>query len=175
MAENEQNGKPVQKHIPIKGLLAIESKIVLDRLSKAQPGETIPYAELDKLTGCDVRKKRCAIHTPISKLLVEQGMVFICERGVGIRLLHNSEIPSLGQRDITRVSNISRRCIKRLTAVNFESLSSEEKVSHNTALTLLSLFQRGSSNKSMKLVEESVKRQANPLPMAETLKLFGQT
>ena len=146
--------------------------VCLERLAKAIPGEVVPYSELDALAKCDVRKRRNVLITPINKLLVEQGKVFVAERGKGIRLLKNEEIPSLGNQDISRVSRIARRCIKRLAAVNFDALPDEEKVRHNTGMTILTLFQRGATQKAVKLIEETVRKQSNPLPLGETLKLF---
>jgi hypothetical protein len=161
-------------HKPIRGLMAVESKTVLDRLTLVQPGETVSYVELNDLTQCDVRKQRYVLTTPINKLLCEQGKVFVAERGVGIRLLHNSEIPSLGQRDISRVGNISRRCLRRLSAVSFDTLPPDRKVAHNTAMTVLALFQRGSTAKTVRRIEEAVKTTSSSIPINETLKLFGQ-
>lgn len=162
-----------ERYIPIRGLLAVETKIVLERLSKANPGDTVTYKELDELAKCNVRKRRNVITTSVNKLLVEHGKVFISEKGVGIRLLKNEEIPSLGPRDISRVSNIARRCMRRLAAVNFDELPTEEKVRHNASLTILTLFQRGSTTKAVKMIEETVRKQSNPLPLGETMKLFS--
>lgn len=162
-----------ERYIPIKGLLAIETKIVLERLAKAQPGECVPYAELDTLTGCNVRKRRNVISTSINKLLSEQAKVFIAERGKGIRLLRNEEIPSLGARDITRCGRIAKRSLRRLAAVEYDQLTEQGKIQHNTHMTLLSLVQRGSTAKSLSLVQEAVTKRTNPLPVGETLKLFS--
>lgn len=162
-----------EKYIPIRGLLAIETKIVLERLAKAKPGEVVRYDELNTLTGCDVRKRRNCLTTPINKLLAEQAKVFIAERGVGIKLLTNEEIPTLGARDISRVGRIAKRCIRKLTAVDYDALSEQGKITHNTGLTILSLVQRGSTSKSMTLVGEAVAKRTNPLPLGDTLKLFS--
>ena len=162
-----------EKYRPIRGLLAIETKICLERLAKAEPGETVLYEELNNLAKCDVRKRRNVISTSTSKLLTEQGKVFIAERGKGVRLLRNEEIPNLGARDTSRIGRIARRCAKKLAAANFDALSPEAKVRHNASMTVMALFQRGSTAKAVKLIEETVRKQANPLPLTETLKLFG--
>lgn len=162
-----------EKQMPIRGLLAIESKIVLERLGKMQPGELVSYDELNQLTKSNVRQRRNVLTTPIKKLLNEQSKVFIAERGKGIRMLRNEEIPALGTRDVSRVGRIARRSIRTLSAVNFTELPDDKKISHNTSLTILSLVQRGSTAKSVKMIEDSVKKQSNPLPMGETLRLFS--
>lgn len=163
----------VQGRIPIRGMLAIETTIVLERLGKAKPGETVSYQELDRLTGCNVRLRRNVLTTSINKLLAEQAMVFVAERGKGIRLLLNEEIPSLGARDIRRIGRISKRCIRRLTATDYDKLSEQKRIEHNTHMTLLSLMQRGSTAKSLSLVQEAVTKRTNPLPLGDTLKLFS--
>jgi hypothetical protein len=164
-----------EKHIPIRGLLAIETRIVLERLAKAQPGETVTYEELDRITGCNVRKRRNVLTTPINKLLNEQAMVFVSEVGKGIRLLTNEEIPNLGQRDITRVGRIAKRSIKRLAAVDYDKLSEQGKIIHNTSMTILALAQRSSTTKSMSLVQEAVGKRTSPLPLGDTLRLFSSS
>jgi hypothetical protein len=164
-----------EKRIPIRGLLAIETKIVLDRLAKAQPGETVSYEELNKLTGCDVRKRRNVLTTSTNKLLTEQSKVFVAETGKGIRLLRNEEIPTLGTKDIARVGRIAKRSIRRLAATDYDKLSEQGKLHHNTSMTILALVQRGSTAKSLSLVEEAVGKRTSPLPVGETLKLFGSS
>jgi hypothetical protein len=162
-----------ERQIPIRGLLAIETKIVLERLAKAQPGETVTYEELNKLAGCDVRKRRNIITTSTNKLLVEQAKVFVSETGKGMRLLHNEEIPALGARDIGRVGRIAKRSIRKLAAADYDKLSEQAKIQHNTHMTLLSLVQRGATTKSLALVQEAVTKRTNPLPIGDTLKLFS--
>lgn len=161
------------KKLPIRGLLAIETQIVMDRLAKAQPGETVLYEELDNLTGCNVRKRRNVITTSTNKLLAEQGKVFIADWGKGIRLLKNEEIPSLGSRDIARVGRIAKRCIRKLAVSDYDKLSDQAKIVHNTNMTILTLVQRGSTAKSLQLIQDAVVKRTNPLPLAETLRLFG--
>src|SRR5579872_7337382 len=156
-----------ERRVPIRGLLAIETKIVLDRLVKAQPGETISYDELNKLTGCDVRKRRNVLTTPINKLLNEQAMVFVSEVGKGIRRLTNDEIPALGSRDIGRIGRLAKRSIRRLAATDYDKLSEQGKIQHNTHMTLLSLMQRSSTARSLTLVQEAVTKRTNPLPVGE--------
>lgn len=162
-----------EQKIPIRGLMAIETKIVLERLAKAHPGETVTYEELNKLTGCDVRKRRNVITTSTNKLLNEQLKVFVADVGKGIRLLTNEEIPALGARDISRVGRIAKRSIKRLAATDYDKLSEQGKITHNTGMTIMALVQRGSTAKSMALVQEAVGKRTTPLPVGETLKLFG--
>lgn len=164
-----------EKHVPIRGMLAIETKIVLDRLAKAQPGECVPYAELDTLTGCNVRKRRNVITTAVNKLLSEQAKVFLTERGKGIRLLTNEEIPSIGARDISRVGRIAKRSIRRLAATDYDKLSEQGKILHNTHMTILALVQRGATAKSLALIQDAVAKRTNPLPVGETLKLFSSS
>lgn len=160
--------------MPIRGLLAAETKIVLDRLAEAKPGETVTYNELNMLTKCDVRKRRHMLTTPINKLLSEQARVFVANRGLGLRLLFNSEIPSLGQRDLSRVRNVVRRSARRLATVDYNSLSPELRIQHNSILTVYALFQRSTTTGAMRRIEEAVATQSRTLPLRDTLKLFGR-
>lgn len=162
-----------QGFIPIRGQLAIETSIALERLSKAKPGETVTYKELSELCGCDVRKRRDIITTPINKLLSEQSKVFITEHGKGIRLLTNEEIPALGFKDIGRIGKIAKRSVRRLAASDYDTLSETAKIAHNTHLTILSMMERGTTKKSLTLVTEAVGKRTHPLPLGDTLKLFS--
>ena len=164
----------VAKRHPIRGMMATETRIVLERLSKVQPGETVTYRELDQLTACDIRQRVYVINTARNKLLSEEGKVFVTERGIGVRLLENEEIAKLGTQDTSRISHIARRCAKKLAAADYDALSSDGKIRHNANMTVMMLFQRASTAKSLKLIEEKVKINTNPLPMAETLKLFSK-
>ncbi|CAM6006560.1 unnamed protein product [Sphagnum balticum] len=159
--------------IPIRGQLAVETSIALERLSKAKPGETVTYTELNELCGCDVRKRRNIITTPINKLLSEQSKVFVTEHSKGIRLLKNEEIPSLGFKDISRIGKIAKRSVRRLAASDYDSLSETAKIAHNTHLTILSMMNRGATKKSLSLVTEAVEKRTHPLPLGDTLKLFS--
>lgn len=159
--------------VPIRGQLAVETSIALERLGKAKPGETVLYSELDQLCGCNVRKRRNIITTSTNKLLVEQSKVFVAEHGKGIRLLTNEEIPSLGFRDISRISRIAKRCVRRLAASDYDALSDTAKIAHNTHLTILTMMERGATKKSLSAVTEAVIKRTHPLPLSETLKLFG--
>lgn len=159
--------------IPIRGMLALETRLCLDRLAKCQPGELVSYAELNEITGCNVQQRRNVISTSINKLLSEQAMVFVAQHGEGIRLLTNEEIPSLGSRDIARIGRIAKRSSRRLAAADYDKLSEVGRVQHNTHLTILSLIQRGSTKKTVSLIEEAVGKRAHPLPLGDTIKLFS--
>lgn len=163
----------MERKIPVRGLLSVETEIALDRLSQAVPGEVIEYGELDKLCGCEVRKRRNILDTSMRRLLAEQGMVFVAEHGKGLRLLKNEEIPSVGFKDIARIGKISKRCARRLSAVDYDTLSAQSKIAHNTHLTVLSLFQRASTKSSLQKVGQAVADRTHPLPVGDTLRLFG--
>lgn len=159
--------------IPIRGMLALETRLCLDRLAKCQPGELVSYAELNEITGCNVQKRRNVISTSISKLLSEQAMVFVPQHGEGIRLLTNEEIPNLGSRDITHIGRIAKRSSRRFAATDYDKLSDTGRIQHNTYMTLLSLIQRGSTKKAIGMIEKAVEKHAHALPLTETIKLFS--
>lgn len=163
----------MERKIPVRGLLAIETQIVLERMAKMNPGEVVSYSELSSLASCDVQKRRNVITTSTNKLLAEQGKVFVAEHGKGVRLLTNEEIPSLGAKEIGRISKISKRVARKMATVDYDALSEQAKLHHNTHLTILTLMQRASTQKSLKTVEDAVVKRTNALPLGETLKLFG--
>lgn len=163
----------MERKIPVRGLLAIETQIVLERMSKMLPGEVVTYAELNKLSSCNVQERRNVISTSANKLLAEQGKVFVAEHGKGVRLLTNEEIPSLGAKEIGRIAKISKRVAKKMSSVDYDKLSEQGKIHHNTHMTILVLMQRASTKKSLETVEGAVVKRTSPLPLGETLKLFG--
>jgi hypothetical protein len=160
-------------YIPIKGNLAVETTIALRRLAEAKPGETVTYTELNALCGCDVRHRRNVLTTSTNKLLSEQGMVFVVDWGRGVRLVPNEEVPSLSTADLRKLSKAAKRASRRLQAVDYDSLSAQSKLQHNTSLTILQFIQKGATERTQKVIADAVGNRTRPLPMDETLKLFG--
>ena len=69
--------------------------------------------------------------------------------------------------------NTARRGISQITAVqNFDELTPEEKIRHNTDLSSLGVMKQFTSAKNRVLLEEAVREAAQPIAIEKTLELF---
>lgn len=150
--------------------ISIDTRVLIDRLEKSAEGEVIPYDELNKLLGRDVRT--VARHNVQSAMrhLESRGMVFSTIRTVGIKLLTDSERVGEGDTGINKVRRCARRAAKRLRFNKFEALSNEEKTRTLTAQSVLGAVTQFTKPTAVKRISESV--ETGVLPVGKTLQLF---
>jgi hypothetical protein len=152
---------------------SVDTKLLYERLCKAQPGETIPYQELSTLIGRDITNGARHLLTSATRLArKENQIVFRAHRTVGIRRLTNSEIANSGKARQRSVRRKSSEGIKDLECADFADLPSADKVSHNTFRTLLAFLHKMTSPSNAKQLEAAVAKADTALTFAKTLEAF---
>lgn len=155
-------------------MISHHSMTLVDVLQDIAPGETCSYAALTTSIGRNVQSEaRSCLATARRLLQREQQMVFASVRGVGLKRLTDGEITTIGPQTLQKINRASRRGIHKLTCVQrFADLTNDEKIRHNTALSILGVFHEVSKTKSVKQIEVAVTGLQKQLPLKEALQAF---
>lgn len=156
--------------------MAVDTRLLAQRLRGLTPGETVSYDELDKAIGRKVRAgARQALYSA-RNIALREGIVTEAVRKVGIKRLTDSEIVgAIGGQYRERVRRGGRRAMRKLTSVDFEQLSPHEKVKHNAELSQNGALVAFAGDTVTRRIAAKVSKTASePLALAHTLKLFSE-
>jgi len=144
---------------------------VLDRLAV---GDIATYAALTEAVGRDIQKHRYLLDTALQRLLRKR-KVFGCIKETGYQRLSDSEIVSYSFNAFRRIRRIARKNAVRLSAVEFERLSNEERVRHNLQISALGAIAHAATPGNLtKLTQACSNSQSmQGLPTAHVLKLLA--
>ena len=147
-------------------LTASDAATIRSLLQECKPGEIVSYDAMTAAIGRDVHQRRHAIAKALRALMSEARVVFSAVRGVGYQRLDDAGIVATGADSLQRIRRTSRRGVKKLVCVDFENLSPEQRLSHNTRMTVLAMVGDATSGASVKRVEAAVKDANAALPAA---------
>lgn len=142
----------------------IDAQEIAKRLRATSVGELVTYAELDALIGRDCRTHGLA--TARKELLAER-IVFSAVAKEGVKRLSPPEIVDAGRATVRKVNRASKRGIRTLAAADFDSLTTQQQMSHNAAMTVLALTASSTSADSIKRIERAVDQSKAALPAAK--------
>jgi hypothetical protein len=156
--------------------LSIYTQEIERKLLEVEVGETITYAELSEHIGLNVQEPnaRGYLYSAMRRLLNNDQIVFDCVRGVGVKRLSDEEIAKgIGSKYLKSLRAKTKKANKKLTSIqDFENLSNEAKVSHNTALSFLGFFQHMTKNRNVRKIEDKVSERRQIMNFTETLRLM---
>ena len=154
--------------------LSIDSKMLYDRLIKAEVGAVIPYRELTEVISRDVQgPARGNMNTARHRALRHNGMVFEAVWKVGLKRLNETEVVAVGEARLGRIRRVARRGLEKLGSVQkFDALPEAAKVKHNAAVSILGAFRLMSAPDKMKKFEQEIANTQGKLALAGTLELF---
>lgn len=156
--------------------ISIESLELIKRLSTAKVGELIPYKELSDIAMSDVQtEKRGALVTATKHLLNEKQMVFEAVRNVGLKRANDSEIVAHSEGPIEKIRRISKRAMKRLTCVDFDKLPNDQKIAHNSKMSVLGVLHQVTAPGKLKQIEAQVAKTNTRLNLETTLEAFKKS
>lgn len=151
----------------------IDTKTILERLRKAEPGELVTYAELSEIIGRDVRATARGCLTSAMRGALREGLVFSSVKNEGVRLLPDDGIAGVGLAAVKHIGRAARRAGKKLACVrDFDAMPNAAKVQHNMGMSVLGAIVHSTSAPSMKRVEATVEKAQTQLPIAKTLDIF---
>jgi hypothetical protein len=153
--------------------MAMETRMLRDRLAKSNIGDVITYSELSDLIGQQVQdRSRGHLNSAVKSLLTERQMVFGTIRTVGLKRLSDGEIVAVGDEILPRIRRMAKRATQKLLAVaDFNSLTNDQKVRHNAVVSSLATVSFFSKEARVKEIEKQV-GSSQPLPVGKVLGLF---
>ena len=152
---------------------AVDIDALKIRLCKMQIGEVITYDQISEVIGRNIRKdgKRGIAYQAMNQLLSEQRFVFGTIRNVGFKRLNADETVESTKDGMTRIRKISRKQVKRLSAVDYGSISTNAlKVQHNASISLYGAIAFAADSGNLKRLTTTNGNRPEGLPTAETLR-----
>lgn len=142
------------------------------RLRNTQPGDVVTYEELSTLLGRDVREYCRSNVATARKSLIHDSIYFDTVENEGFRRLNNEEACAAASFYTKRLRRTARRGLTHLQHVKFDELSDDSKKKHLATSAQLGAIHLFSGNNATKRIESKVSG-SMPIPIGETLKLFG--
>lgn len=142
------------------------------RLSQLSAGEEIDYESLLKVAGLSLpldARSRFILVSARKKLLKERNFVFGTIHGRGLRCLSDEEKIDLGKNSFRRIRRESGRTARKIGSVDYDKLSNESKVKHNTYLSVLGALGAITQTSKVAALERSVKDAHAQLSIGSTL------
>jgi len=152
--------------------LSIDTKVIFDKLITMEENEIITFTEMSSIVGYNIQKKRGCYYSAIRKALNEHRFVFEGVTKVGIKRMSDSAIAcdQTALNKIRRTAWLGRKkvhCIR-----DFNKLSNDEKIAHNTKAAILGVFEIMTRSTKIKKLETAIAQNNKVLPPAKTLELF---
>ena len=150
-------------------------RIVSRLRSLTTKDDVISYHELSQVSGKDVRGKGRYMLDTARRILRREGMSFGTVINAGIRRLSDEETVDLGPVFLRQTRKAAKRRSEKLACIqNFNSLSSEKKVSYLSNQTILHFFAEAGGQKTVRQIENAVRVSQKQLPFSATLAVFAQ-
>jgi hypothetical protein len=142
---------------------SLDTQTICRRLREAGEGEVVTYEELQKLIGRDPRKH--GARTAVGQLL-RDGIVFKAIDNVGYKRLSDSEKVKYGAAGIGSINRKARKTMRVLGSAQYDRLNAEDKLKHNTSMTLAAMAAASTAHDAMKRIERSVASSDAAIPAA---------
>ena len=147
--------------------------IIENKLRSTAIGDFVSYAELSTLIGRDVREfGKSSIRTARATLIGES-IFFAAVPNEGLKRLSNEEALSFSRSFVRKAHSAATRGMDHLSHVPFDQLSEQSKRNHLATSAQLGAIQLFGKSSSFKKIEGRVNGTDTPVPLGETLKLFG--
>lgn len=155
--------------------ISVDARLMLERIRKMGTGEVVSDAEFGELIGRDLMNGGYGpFMTARNRALRDYGIVLGRVRKTGYRRLSDAEIVSTGQATVDRVRRSARRAFVRMTCAEYDKLSDESKVQHNTYASVFAALVSVTKASAVKRIEKQVEKAQKELPLAATLEAFKE-
>ena len=157
--------------------LSVDAIMLYNRITNSTPGEIILYSELNGIIGRSVQKGSGygVMQTARRKAMNENNMVFSTIANVGLKRLQDGEIAQSGESVRRAIRRKAKAGIKTLSCVqNFDGLSKEDKLQHNTNMSMIGAIYQFSSTNTVKKISNVVETTSSAIPVVKTLELFSK-
>lgn len=158
-----------------------DARLLFERIATMQPNDQLDYAECSKIIGRDIKGCPHLLASARRKALRDLRIVTEAVVGVGIRRLADATIvETVGEMTRKRIRHMANNGVRKLTAVGFDGLTSEQKIKHNAELSQLSAVRAFSKENVTNRLESKIKTGGGastgsaPLAIAKTLEVFSE-
>jgi hypothetical protein len=151
-----------------------ETRLLYERLRKLRVKEIVSYQELSKIIGQDVQVEGRGALTSARKMAQrEDRIVSDAITNVGIIRISDTETVAGASLTFKKVRRAVQRGTDRLTSVDFDKLSSDDKLRHNASISALMVVKMMGRPKTIERLSTAVNTtNTGQLPIARTLELF---
>lgn len=162
-------------HLRNRGTINVDVSILLERLRSAKTGDVIPYSELSELIGADVQRNSRHILASARNRAKSERIYFGAVTRVGLQRLDDSAKVRTGAGLLKRVRRVTRSAAATLASVeNFAALSNEDKITHNTTMSVCGVLLQATSEKVKEKISEHVAPiEGGHLAMRKSLEMFA--
>lgn len=153
---------------------AVDTRLLLARLMKAQPGDTVTFADLSEAIGRRVGGGDP--HVQSAKRMAERdiGAVFGSVHGVGYKRLTDIEVVKAADSGIGRIKRAARREGNKLSTVNPTALNSTDRDLYHARLSGFAIVAHAMKGSSLEKLSTAVKAKGEELAIAQTLKALAE-
>ncbi|MEC9268527.1 MAG: hypothetical protein VX464_20880 [Pseudomonadota bacterium] len=153
---------------------AADIETMVGVLEKASIGETVNYGAMDAALGRPSRNTHWLIRKAIRQVEKDTGAIFEIVRGVGIKRLPSSDIPSVGTAAIRKIRRASKRAVARLQCVRVNDLGHDEAkqvIAQRAQLATISFMADGRKTPA---ITAEINEDKSTLPVGRVLEVFGR-
>lgn len=144
---------------------SVDVQVLIKRLAPAAVGETVTYAELSQLIRRDVqRKSRHLLVSARRRLENDEHIIFDVIANEGLKRADDACIVAGSKRGIQHIRNTARKVTRRLTYVEYDNLSDEQKRTHNVCLAQAGVLAHMTKTSVVQRIESKVPDAASTVP-----------
>lgn len=152
--------------------LSIETKILMELLTKVQEGSSLSWTEIRSAIGKE--DVSSVLATARRRLALDERIYFEALRGVGLRRLTNGEKTRAAEPLRAKTNRAAKRALRMITSVDYENLSAEEKATHNFGAATVGLLIHFSTRKTAKQIEDMTLKQSGVIPPMKLLEALRE-
>jgi hypothetical protein len=139
-----------------KSKISIETKFLIQRLQKCEPGQLITFSEMSDVIGSEIMDHRNKLTSALSIVERDHGLVFQSVASVGYRLIEKSSIGvTAGERGVRKIRSTLKTWGKKLKTVNPEELSESEQKGYYASRDKYFFLSAATDTKVLSQVESS--------------------
>jgi len=154
---------------------SIETSELIKKLSLLNQGDLIKYGDLATIAMGDCSPGGLKYHYLLSArraLLNKYNMVFRAVPNEGLERLVDAQIVARSVKKLANVTRAAKKEMRILTFVDFDKLSPEQMLTHNTNMSILNVMKTVGQADKINKIKNQIGNMGNRLEIAETIKAF---
>lgn len=150
---------------------------LIKRLSSLERGEIIKYSDLTELImgECSPGGEKYSYLLSARRILTnEYKMVFKAVPNEGLERLDDPGIVIRSDKKLAAATRAAEKEMFILTFVDYEKLSSEHQLTHNTNMSVFNVLKTVGATDKVKKIRNEIGNMGNRLEISETIKAFTE-
>ena len=152
--------------------MSVDAELLIGLLRMVPVGEFISYGTMREAIGRPVAGGTGTLQTARNRLLRDEGIVFDCVRGDGLRRVADVEKLDIAATGIASVNRAVRRKVRILQTVAVEKMEAADVTKFHTVAAHLGTLQAMTTTKATRKISALAESQAKPLAIAEVARSF---